>query len=65
MAMIRAKSQNIVKGAKKRAYINKAARKIDNPKMEGVYSGDKLDGLRHGLGTLTFPNGDKYVGQFD
>ena len=35
MAMIRAKSQNIVKGAKKRAYINKAARKIDNPKMEG------------------------------
>ena len=27
--------------------------------MEGLYSGDKLDGLRHGLGTLTFPNGDK------
>ena len=30
----------------------------------GVYSGEKIDELRHGLGTLVFPNGDKYIGQF-
>ena len=31
---------------------------------KGVYVGEKKDGKRHGQGTLTKPNGDKYVGKF-
>ena len=31
--------------------------------FSGVHSGDLKEGIRHGLGTITYPNGDKYVGQ--
>ena len=29
---------------------------------KGVYVGEKKDGKRHGQGTFTSPDGDKYVG---
>lgn len=32
--------------------------------MRATYSGDLVDGIRHGRGTLTFANGDSYEGEF-
>eukprot|EP00727_Mastigamoeba_balamuthi_P007139 m51a1_g3045 putative tkl protein kinase (970) ;mRNA; r:940001-943886 len=34
------------------------------PSTEGVYSGDLVNGKRHGKGTLKYPNGDIYQGSF-
>ncbi|KAJ1445208.1 hypothetical protein M885DRAFT_550658 [Pelagophyceae sp. CCMP2097] len=52
----------------------KASAKKPKPRVEpkkavedaraGAYEGELLDGLRHGLGKLTFLNGDVYEGQF-
>ena len=33
-------------------------------KDKGVYVGEKIDGKRHGQGTVTYSNGKKYVGEF-
>jgi hypothetical protein len=30
-----------------------------------IYSGDLENGLPHGQGTMTFPSGMKFVGQFE
>ena len=32
--------------------------------MDGVYSGESIQGLRHGVGTLRWSNGDEYIGEF-
>ncbi|TYZ69179.1 hypothetical protein PybrP1_006161 [[Pythium] brassicae (nom. inval.)] len=32
--------------------------------MRGVFSGDLVDGIRHGAGVLVFANGDRYEGAF-
>ncbi len=34
------------------------------PKWEGSYTGDLQDGVRQGKGTVVYPNGDRYTGDF-
>ena len=37
---------------------------VNHPDVEGTYVGDYKDGMPNGQGTLSFPNGDTYVGEW-